>query len=66
MGKRSRRGAGNVPPRPASEPGECSTHAVRPGADVGPHGRPGHENGESDRGRPGVDGDPYQDEGGEG
>jgi hypothetical protein len=67
MGKRSRCGAGNESRGLASEAGGNSARAVSGGARLqGFDDRPGRQNGESDRGGPGLERDPYRDEGGEG
>jgi hypothetical protein len=67
MGKRSRRGAGNVSRSLAREHGSDSAHAMSGSARAEAFDdRPGRQSGEPDRGGPGLERDPYRDEGGEG
>ena len=66
MGKRSQRGAGNVSRSLDREHGGDSAHAMSgsAGGEALDY-LPERQSGESDRGGPGLERDPYRDEGGE-
>lgn len=66
MGKRSRRGDDNVSWSLAREHDGASAHAMSGSARVEAlDPQPERQSGESDRGGPGLERDPYRDEGGE-
>jgi hypothetical protein len=66
MGEQPRCGADSLSPSPAREHGGESAHAMSGTArtEALDH-RPERQSGESDRGGPGLERDPYRDEGGE-